>query len=470
MADKCVLIIDDEYESQEESYRIRLSDKGYKVVGSPDRHKVLELIKSEMPDVILLDIFFPDGESKPTLKLIKKRYPKTPPVIIISTAMLNPKYHVEDYQLADARYPKELLISKDDFSEFAKFMDGVIEKSKRDKEFDFVIGNTKYMNETLVEQIRLVAATDTTVFITGETGTGKEKVAREIHNLSQRNKGPFIALNCGAIPDSLIESELFGYEKGAFTGATVRKPGRVFLADGGTLFLDEIGDISQALQVKLLRLLREKEYQSLGGTTTSEANVRFIAATNKDLLSLVKEGKYREDLYWRLNVFPIHLPPLRERKDDIELLAKHFIKKSNIPFVADLRDDVKALLLSHDWAGNIGELENAINRALVLAAKDKTLQPIHFQFLVEDKKRKALSHGSKSATEIYEALPNQPMSLKEIAKQYGEATAIEVGSLFLKTKKRWPNEEDAAKLFKSGPGAIRTWLTVRGITKENLNS
>ena len=468
MIEKCVLIIDDTYDSMEGPLSRRFKEHGYRVAGSIEPGKALSLIRSEKPDVVLLDIFFPGGElGKPTLEKIKKKYPTNPPVIMISETMHMSKYNAQKYQLADARLPKELFDTKEGIGEFVKDMNDIIESSKRDVEFDFVVGNTKYMNEKVVEQIRLVADTDATVLITGETGTGKEEVANAIKGLSKREKEPFICLNCVAFPDNLIESEFFGYKKGAFTGAERDKLGRVALADKGTLFLDEIGDITPALQGKLLRLLREKEYQPLGGIETIKADVRFIAATSKSLSDKVTKGEYRQDLYYRLNKFHIHLPPLRERKEDIPLLAKYFIEKGKISVKSELRDDVEKLLLSYDWPGNIGEFENMIERALILAKRDKILQPIHFPDLMKDKKRKVFS-GSKSAAEIYESLPDDPMTLPELSKKYGEPKAVEVGKIFVKINNKLPNQEESRKLFRSNKGAVRTWLQGKGVTLEKM--
>lgn len=223
--------------------------------------------------------------------------------------------------------------------------------------------------QRLFEVVPAIAVSPSTVLITGETGTGKELMARTIHSLSRRSKGPFIALNCGALPDTLLESELFGYKAGAFTGASKDKPGRFELARGGTLFLDEIGEISQALQVRLLRVLQERSFEPLGGTTSIQSDVRIIVATNRDLSEMTKSGAFREDLYYRINVVRLELPPLRRRKEDIPLLVDQFVTKFNRLNHATVRrvsPEALSLLMAHEWPGNVRELENIIERAFVL--------------------------------------------------------------------------------------------------------
>jgi len=224
-----------------------------------------------------------------------------------------------------------------------------------------------------------VAASESTCLILGESGTGKELLARAIHSMSPRNAGPFVAVSCGALPDSLLESELFGYVKGAFTGATGDREGRLAAAEGGTLFLDEIGDISPAMQVKLLRVLQEKTYEPLGSNETVEADVRVVAATHRDLGAMVEQGSFRRDLYYRVNVVDLRLPALRERREDIPLLVDRFIERFNVLWarsVPGISDDALAVLMAHDFPGNIRELENAIERAFVLCG-DGPIRPEH---------------------------------------------------------------------------------------------
>ncbi|MFO0598136.1 MAG: sigma-54 dependent transcriptional regulator [Myxococcaceae bacterium] len=241
---------------------------------------------------------------------------------------------------------------------------------------DGMVGQAPALDEARA-MIRQAAASPATVLILGETGTGKELAARALHSLSPRAKAPFVRLNCGALPETLFESELFGYEKGAFTGAVARKPGRVELANGGTLFLDEIGELSAASQVKLLRLIQEKEFERLGGTETLKADVRVVAATHRNLSEMVKAGTFREDLFYRLNVVPISLPPLRDRKDDVPLLARHFLSAlgpQNGRPKAAFSPEAMALIAAQEWKGNVRQLQNFIERLLVLAPPGDVLE------------------------------------------------------------------------------------------------
>ena len=238
------------------------------------------------------------------------------------------------------------------------------------RKFEQVVGNSPAL-EAVFAQVEQVAPTDSTVLIQGETGTGKELIARAIHNISARCGRPFVRLNCAAIPFDLLESELFGHEKGAFTGAIAQKVGRFELADKGTLFLDEVGDIPPGLQPKLLRVLQEQEFERLGSTRTQQVNVRLIAATNRNLANMVKQKEFRTDLYYRLNVFPIHLPPLRARREDIPALVEHFVDLYSRRMgkqIEHIPSETISALSSHSWPGNIRELQNFIERSVILSA------------------------------------------------------------------------------------------------------
>jgi formate hydrogenlyase transcriptional activator len=247
-----------------------------------------------------------------------------------------------------------------------------------ERRFEQVIGNSPAL-ESVLEQVERVAPTDSTVLIQGETGTGKELIARAIHNISSRCGRSFVKLNCAAIPLDLLESELFGHEKGAFTGAIAQKVGRFEMADKGTLFLDEVGDIPPALQPKLLRVLQEQEFERLGGNRTHQVDVRLVAATNRDLTKMVKQGEFRIDLYYRLNVFPVALPPLRERRDDIPALVTHFVdiySRRMGKQIDEIPTQTLSALSSYQWPGNIRELQNMIERAVILSNEGVLPNPL----------------------------------------------------------------------------------------------
>src|SRR6266576_1935900 len=259
---------------------------------------------------------------------------------------------------------------------FERFGSG--EQASNERKFEQVIGNSPAL-ESVLQQVERVAPTDSTVIIQGETGTGKELIAHAIHNLSSRCGRPFVRLNCAAIPLDLLESELFGHEKGAFTGAIAQKLGRFELADKGTLFLDEVGDIPPALQPKLLRVLQEQEFERLGSTRTHQVDVRLVAATNRNLVEMVKRNEFRSDLYYRLDVFPIPLPPLRERREDIPALVEHFVEiyaRRMGKEIAHIPAETMSALVSYFWPGNIRELQNFIERSVILTSGNVLHPPL----------------------------------------------------------------------------------------------
>jgi len=282
--------------------------------------------------------------------------------------------------------------------------------------------------QRLFEVLPAIAASPSTVLIQGETGTGKELVARTLHDLSPRKDAPFVAVNCGALPDTLLESELFGYKAGAFTGASKDKPGRFALAKGGTLFLDEIGEVSSALQVRLLRVLQERVYEPLGATRSEKADVRVIAATNRDLLECCRAGTFREDLYYRINVVRLELPPLRRRKEDIPLLAEQFIARFNRlqnKSVSGIAPEALSLLMAYDWPGNVRELENAIERAFILCG-DGRIELSHLPETLTGADRSApVRAGLREAREVLDA-----QTIRDALARCGgsrQATARELG-------------------------------------------
>ena len=365
-----ILVVDDD-ENIRESLDAFLKSEGYNVETASSGKKALEKTAGNSFPLLITDLKLPDIDGLKLYENIKKTNPAALAVIITGHASINSavkaiRAGAYDYIEKPFSMGKVLAIVKRAL-EHAGLLDRntyLNEELKDRYHPDNIVGSDPAMQKVF-ELIRKVAGTDATVLIRGENGTGKELAARAIHYISRRKNNKFVALSCGALPETLIESELFGYEKGAFTGALSRKSGLFEIADGGTLFLDEIGDLSAMTQVKLLRVLQEKEFQPIGGLKQVKVDIRLVSATNKNLEQAVKEEKFRKDLYYRLNVIQIELPALRDRKDDIPLLVKRFFKKFGSG--QTLTNQAMNLLLKYGWPGNVRELENLIERAVVLS-------------------------------------------------------------------------------------------------------
>ncbi len=376
-AKKQILVVDDE-PSIRKVLQALLQREGHEVALAGDGAQALELLGQRPFELMITDLRMPAMDGMELLATCSRLYPGLPVIVItahgtVDTAVEALKLGAQDYitkpfEQDELRMVVEKALRKEEASR------GVLHEDASGR--STIIGRTPSMRH-IYALIEKVADSPTTVLITGESGTGKELVARALHDQSSRRGAPFIQVNCGAIPVPLFESELFGYERGAFTGATGAKPGRFELAHGGTLFLDEVGELPLDLQVKLLRVLQDGRFERVGGVRTITADVRVLAATNRDLLREVKRGAFREDLYYRLNVIPIRLPPLRERVEDIPLLAEHFLRKFNQRLgkaVQGLTPDALTALVAWRWPGNIRELENLMERS-VLLAEGAWLQP-----------------------------------------------------------------------------------------------
>lgn len=370
-----ILVVDDEAIIRE-SLRDWLSDAGYQVLTAEDGSNALGLIEKEKPGIAIVDLVMPGMDGIELLKKAKDVSPNIEVIVItayasIPTAIAAMKEGAYDYvEKPFSPERVELLIEK-----LIEHMNLVEENislhHKLDQRhcFEDIITKSPKMQQ-VIELIKIVAKSNATVLITGDSGTGKELVARAIHTQSYRKDKPFVPVSCGALPESLLESELFGHEKGAFTGAHALRKGKIEFANRGTLFLDEIGEMSANIQVHLLRVLEEREFTRVGGNDVVRVDVRVVSATNRDMTAAVASGQFREDLYYRLNVVTIDLPPLRDRIEDIPLLCDHFLSKfstENRKEVRGFSQEVTDFLLKYQWPGNIRELENTIERAVILA-------------------------------------------------------------------------------------------------------
>ena len=407
MAQKpCILVVDDE-PAMRESLKDWLVEDGYEVALASNGENAINMAAEKNFDVILLDLKMPGMDGIEALEKLKEVSPEAEILMMtayaaVDTAVQAMKQGAFDY-LVKPFDPEEVEIQiKKIVAHKELVLENILLRKKLEEkyQFDEIIGKSDAMQE-IFDLIGRVAPTDSTVLITGESGTGKELVAQAIHGNSSRCYMPFIAVSCGALPDSLLESELFGYEKGAFTGADHTKRGRFEMADKGTLFLDEIGDISLKTQVDLLRVLQQKEFCRLGSEDMIKVDVRIIAATNRDLQQAIRENRFREDLYYRLNVISIHMPPLRDRREDIPLLAETAIQKYCMEMNKEkvkIAPSALKLLMEYDWPGNVRELENIIERALVIGREK--------EIVADD-----LPFSSKSIT-----LDSFPKSLKMMEK------------------------------------------------------
>lgn len=368
---KSILIVDDE-ETIRQSIRGILTDEGFEVITAKDGNEAIERVAEELPDLVLLDVWMPGSDGVEVLSCLKKDYPYLQVVMIsghgtIETAVKAIRLGAYDFIEKPLSLEKTLLTINNalNFHQLSEENRLLRQKTEGLSE---PTGNSKAITK-LKQQIEIVAPTNAWVLITGENGTGKELVARAIRRKSQRANKPFVEVNSAAIPEELIESDLFGHEKGSFTGAHIKKRGKFDLAHEGTLFFDEIGDMSLKTQAKILRILQEQKFERVGGTKTIEVDARVIAATNKDLEQEITKGVFREDLYYRLNVIPIEVPPLRDRLDDIPMLVEEFLENLSLRTKIakkEITPEALELLMGYKWPGNVRELKNMIERLVIL--------------------------------------------------------------------------------------------------------
>jgi two-component system nitrogen regulation response regulator NtrX len=369
---KTILIVDDE-EMIRQSLGGILVDEGYEILTAESGEQAVKIVEDELPSLVFLDIWLPGMDGLETLKAIKSEYPSVCVVMMsghgtIETAVKATKLGAFDFIEKPLSLEKVIMVVNHALEKLQLEEENKLLRHKLSQEYELT-GNSPLVTE-LKEMISIVAPTNAWILIMGENGTGKELVARSIHRQSRRAGKPFIEVNCAAIPEDLIESELFGHERGAFTGATMKKRGKFDLAHEGTIFLDEVADMSLKAQAKILRILQEKKFERVGGTKMIPTDVRVLAATNKDLEKEMEEGRFRQDLFYRLNVIPLRIAPLRERKEDIPLLVERFLQEFSIKegeLAKTMTPEAVALLMEHNWPGNVRELKNITERLFIMS-------------------------------------------------------------------------------------------------------
>ena len=427
-----------------------LTAEGFDVDSASSGTHGVDLASKRSFDVVVTDLMMPDMDGIKVLSEIRDRDPDT--AVIMMTAYATVESAVEAMKKGASDYilkpfSMDLLVDlcrKLADKQKLTALSSMLSEDLKQVSYDKFIGKSPAAREML-DMIAKVAPTDTTVLLTGKSGTGKELAAHLIHENSPRKNKPFIAVNCAALTETLLESELFGHEKGSFTGAVARKRGRFELADSGTIFLDEIGETSPALQAKLLRVLEEKQFLRVGGVDPVKTDVRVIVATNRNLKDEISEGKFREDLFYRINVFPINMPSLADRKEDTIELAKYFLKKKNYPYYS-LSDEVIKLLASYGWPGNIRELKNILERAMILAAGG----PIEIDHI-----------GIEDETETAPIEPNTPASSPVISGAGLESA--EKRMILDALEKTGENKTEAAKLLKITRRRLYSRMKYHGI-------
>lgn len=407
-----ILIIDDE-EHMCWALDRAMRQEGYQTAVAYRGRDGINLVREESPSLVILDLRLPDMDGLEVLKEVKVINPKLPVIMLtahgtIETAIEAMKIGAADYITKPFDLDELKLVIKQNLLVIQLETEVNFLRSELTGKYGNIVAQSKIMQE-IIALIERVAHSNASVLITGESGTGKEVAAVAIHQNSPRQNKPFIPVNCAALPEQLLESELFGHERGAFTGATARKLGRFELADNGTIFLDEIAEMSLNMQAKLLRVLQEKTFERVGGTETLSVDVRVIAATNRQLDDAIKKGLFREDLFYRLNVIHIHLPPLRERREDIPLLAKHFIQKYGTTYhVEKISPEAMELLCSYHWPGNVRELQNVIERSAIIC-RGSEIRPEHLP--------RELYVPQQSSGDVVIDFPDGGISLEELEKE-----------------------------------------------------
>lgn len=454
-----ILVVDDEL-SIRKALTKYLIELGYKAFAAKDGAEALSLLEKQPMDLALVDLVMPKLDGISLIRKMKTMSPEIIPIVLTGygtitsavEAMKVGAYHylTKPFELDDIASLIQTALEHKHLKDENRNLKQTLHEKYR---FDKIIGKSKEM-ETVFELVEKVSETDSTILILGESGTGKELIAKAIHFNSHRKEGALVIVNCAAIPEELLESELFGHMRGSFTGAVATKEGRFATAHGGTIFLDEIGDMSPRLQVKVLRVLQERKFEPVGSTQTQEVDVRIIAATNQNLELSVKNGLFREDLFYRLNVIPISLPPLRERTSDIPLLVQHFLQKysrENSKEISGMTDKAKAVLLRYSWPGNVRELENVMERTMILKGKGM----IDVDDLPEKIRGETVDPAQKAEIEI----PDTGISFKHALSHFEN-------ELILKAleKTGW-NKNKAANLLKINRTTLVEKIKKKGLEK-----
>ncbi|MEW6171925.1 MAG: sigma-54 dependent transcriptional regulator [Bacillota bacterium] len=468
---KLVLVVDDEAAVREALHDV-LEESGYKVVAAASGKEALEKMGTLKPDAVLLDIRMPELDGIRVLEIMRERNPAVP--VILMTAYGDTQTTITAMRFGAFEYVLKPL----DLDELLAMLDnatrtsepvvrvGSCQAARSDRPPGVLIGCSPSI-QNVYKTIGRIVDTDVTVLIQGESGTGKELVAEAIHYNSPRINNPFVKIDCTSIPENLLESELFGHEKGAFTGAHARKLGKFELAHHGTVFLDEIGDINTGIQAKLLRVLQEKAFERVGGTDTIKVDVRIIAATNRNLEERVKDGFFREDLYYRLNVVEIELTPLRERKSDIPMLVDYFVGICNASFnkrVTGLTRSVLDIFYTHDWPGNVRELRNVCERAVLMARGPVIVVECIPDYLMRAVKAKRQENQTGAVVGVNAASPSKGqeiLPLKEMVAQTERSAIIQA------LKEHNGNKSAVAQALRLNRTTLYTKMKELGILKEN---
>jgi DNA-binding NtrC family response regulator len=422
-----ILVVDDELIVCESCQRI-LEEEGYEVETALSGTEAFAKMKENHFDIVITDLKMPGIDGMEVLRRLRREYPDT--IVIMITGFSTVETAVEAMKLGAFDYipkpftPDEVsIVVKKAIEQKNLLLENVYLRQELREKYGFhnVVGKSKKMQD-IYRIIAKVAPTDSTVLINGQSGTGKELIARAIHFNSPRRDKQFVTVDCAVLSENLLESELFGHVRGSFTGAVTTKPGLFEVADGGTVFLDEIGNISPAIQAKLLRVLQEREFTPVGGTKAKKVDIRLVAATNKDLEKMIKEGSFREDLYYRLNIVPIYLPPLRERQEDIPALSAHFLKKYSEEMgkaIKGFTPEAMEKLMKYPWPGNVRELENVIERTVVMIDEEM----VRVEHLILP--------GQGENRKIEDSVPATSEELKEIKKQLREKAVEDIEKAFI---------------------------------------